>query len=553
MTRPDNNRPDANRPDANRPDANRPGEPRRGAGDNPGRTPDARPLDPNRRDPGARNPEGRNPDRTPGSDRDPNMTDRNPRNRDLGGADDHPGLTRPRTGAADQANRAGAVRQLRINPQQFQNDAAVQAAVRDLRNVRNVNQLDQAFSSLKSVDRNSPLAALPLDRVAGRFQANVRADRYSPIFQSKIGQRYNLDRQFQLYTAGDVARQMALNTALVTAGGWDTRLVGPIYSGYTNSAFSVWYPGPQWYPTYAWAPVWSPWVSWSFWNTVSPIYDPRPFVVRPYVYDPAPVVTVYDYPTWTQLPVVVSGTWVDVPAAPVSAGQDLQLLAVRFVDPGHPEENLGPRYRVWLRNNANADLTRNVDVTLFASEAKELSNDVVQSGVRVPEIAANDTIAVDIRLPLEANRLATNDESDHVPFRYLHVVVDSRNELKEANEDNNGALLSRAEIYQVDPAAFSTNVTVAAPGSVISLAGEGFGPEPGEVIVSIGDRQERAEIRGWYDLGVQITVPNVDVASLEKAEVLVIRGDGAASNPVPLDVAPEDSIGTVAQTELEVR
>ena len=445
------------------------------------------------------------------------------------------------------------MRQLRINPQQFQKDPAVQTAIKDLRRVRSADQLDRAFSSLQSVDRNSPLASLPLDRVAGRFQASVRSDRFAPLVDSRVGRQFNLDRQFQLFTVGDVARQLAFNTALVTNGGWDNRLVGPIYSGYTDAAFSAWYPGPQWYPSYAWAPAWSPWVSWSFWNTVSPIYDPRPFVVRPYVYDPAPVVTVYDYPTWTELPVVASGTWVDVPEAPVSAGQDLQLLAVRFVDPGHQEENLGPRYRVWLRNNANADLTRNVDVTLFASEAKELSRDVVQAGVRIPEVAAKDTIAVDIRLPEEANRLVTNDERDLVPFRYLHVVVDSANALKEANEENNGTLLSRGDIFQVDPAAFSTNVTVAAPGSVISLAGEGLGPEPGEVIVSIGDRQERAEIRGWYDLGVQITVPNLDVNSVEKAEVLVIRGDGAATNPVPLDIAPEDSIGVVAQTTIEER
>jgi len=481
---------------------------------------------------------GTNRDRTP--DGRPDLSNRDRRD---DGANDHPGLTRPPQGG-NQADRA--VKQVRVNPRQLQNDPNVRDAFKDLRNVRNADQLDRAFSGLRD-SRNAQLAALPLDRVSGRFQTQVRGDRFSPLVQSRFGQRYNLDRQFQLWGNGDIARQLAFNTALVTAGGWNNRYVGPLWGGYTNSAFSVWYPGPQWYPTYAWAPVWSPWVQWSFWNDVSPIYDPRPFVVRPYLYDPAPVVTTYEYPTWTELPVVASGTWVDVPAAPAASGQDLQLLAVRFVDPGHSEEKLGPRYRVWLRNNAESELNKEVDVTLFASEDKELSDQVVQAGVRVPSVPANETIAVDIRLPAEANQLVTNDEQDRVPFRYLHAVVDSRNALKEANEENNGSLLSRADIFQVDPAAFSTNVTAAAPGSVISLAGEGFGPEPGEVIVSIGEKEYPAEVRGWYDLGIQITVPDIDVNSAEKAEVLVVRGDGAASNPVPLDIAPEDSIGTVAQ------
>lgn len=484
-------------------------------------------------------------DGTPGANRDRDGANRpGAGNRDRqDAADAHPGLTKPPTGG-NQANRA--VKQVRVNPQQLQNDASVRDALRDLRNVRNVDQLDRAFSGLRDVN-NARLAALPLDRVSGRFQAQVRGDRFSPIVQSRFGQRYNLGRQFSLWTNGDIARQLAFNTALVSAGGWNNRYVGPIWGGYTNSAFSFWYPGPQWYPTYAWAPTWSPWVQWSFWNTVSPIYDPRPFVVRPYIYDAAPVVTTYEYPTWTDLPVVASGTWVDVPAAPASSGDDLQLLAVRFVDPGHPEEKVGPRYRVWLRNNSEADVSRDFDVTLFASQDKELSDQVVQAGVHVPSMKGNETIAVDIRLPEEANQLVTNDEQDRVPFRYLHAVVDSHGALKEANEENNGTMLARADIYQVDPAAFSTNVTAAAPGSVISLAGEGFGPEPGEVIVSIDGKEHPAEVRGWYDLGIQITVPEIDVQSAEKAEVLVVRGDGAASNPVPLDIAPEDSIGTVAQ------
>ncbi|WP_075092062.1 hypothetical protein [Planctomyces sp. SH-PL14] len=459
-----------------------------------------------------------------------------------------PGLTRPRD-PGDTANRP--VRQVQIDPQRLQNDATVGAAMRDLGNVRSEAQLQQAFSRLGNVDGNARLQALPLDRVSGRFQLRARNNDFAPLAQTRFGQRLNLGRQFSLATQGDIARQLQLNNTLVTGGGWRNRFVGPIFPGYTQSAFSAWYPGPTWYPSYAWAPQWSPWVAWSFWNNVLPIYDPRPFAVRPYYYDQAPLVTVYDsYPVWQDLPVVASGTWVDVPAVPVSTGSDLQLLAVRFVDPGHPDEHLGPRYRVWLRNNADADVRDPIDVTLFASANEKLSDQVVQAGVHVPEVPANDTIAVDIRLPEEANQLVTNDQQDRVPFEFLHAVVDSRNALKEASEENNGTILARGEIYQVDPAAFSTNVTAAAPGSVISLAGEGFGPEPGEVMVVVDGKEHPAEIRGWYDLGIQLTVPDVDVNSALNAEVLVVRGDGAASNPVPLEIAPENSIGTLSEAPI---
>jgi hypothetical protein len=435
---------------------------------------------------------------------------------------------------------------MRVDPKALRNDQSLRTAIQNLQSARSAEQLDQAFSRLNTRD-DRRLTALNLDRVSGRFQTQLQSNRYDTLIRSRVGQQFNLNRQFRLFSQGDVTRQLRLNTALIN-GGWQARHTGLIYSNYSQSAFSWWYPGPSWYPAYAWTPYWSPWVQWSFWDTVLPIYDPRPFAVRPYYFDAAPVVTTFDYPVWQELPVIASGTWVEVPSAPVARGSDLQLLAVRFVDPGHREEDLGPRYRIWLRNNSEAPLKQNFDVTVFASNDKELSDQVVQAGVTIPEVAADDTIAIDVRLPADANRLFTDKNQDRVPFRFLHVVVDSGNDIKEDNEENNGAVLSRSEIFPVDPAAFSTNVTAAAPGSTIAVAGEGLGPEPGEVIVSIGDEQHSAEISGWYDLGVQIIVPKLDVNDAEHAQILIIRGDGAASNPVALDIAPEDSIGTLSQT-----
>lgn len=443
------------------------------------------------------------------------------------------------------------VKQLRIDPKlrldNLVQDPKVAGGLPDLRRVRDENDLRQAFDRLRTNDavRSNPqLAALNLDRVSGRFQTRIRDNDFAPLVQSRIGRQYDLDRQFNLYRRGDVTRQLNLNTTLVANGGWGRRRSGPIFAGYTGSSFSVWYPGPRWYPRWAWQPIWSPWVSWSFWPTVLPIYDPRPFYCRPYFYDPCPPIVVYDYPVWQPLPIVTAGTWVDVPPVVVPA-EDLQLLAVRFVDPGHVTEKLGPRFRVWLRNNSKTEIRQPFDVSLFATNTQQLADNVQQSGVTIPEIAPEATVSVDIRLPFEANAMNRDTDGSPMPFEFLHAVVDSRGALPEADKANNGAVLNRGEIYSVDPAAFSTDVTAAAPGTVVSLAGEGFGPEPGQLIVTVGDQQLSAEIRGWYDLGVQFTVPNVGGNSAADAQVLVIRGDGASSNPVPLSVAPEGMIGTL--------
>ena len=65
---------------------------------------------------------------------------------------------------------------------------------------------------------------------------------------------------------------------------------------------------------------------------------------------------------------------------------DLQLVAVRFVDPGHPQEKLGPRYRVWFRNNGDRPIVQPFDVMLFAGNDQRLTAGLPQAGVRVTSI-----------------------------------------------------------------------------------------------------------------------------------------------------------------------
>jgi hypothetical protein len=419
----------------------------------------------------------------------------------------------------------------------------------DQRKLRDPKDLDRAFDKLQNVSglqNQLKQSNLKLTDLSGAFQTKIAKNDLTlqKIGQTNIGKQININQQFNLAVHGDVARQLNLNQVVINNGGWANRsYIGPVYGGYTKAAYSAWYAGPGFYPSYCWMPVWSPWVSWTYWDHCLPIYDPRPFWCRPiYWYDPCPPIVVYNYPVWQPLPVVACGTWVDIPPAIVDTGFDVQLLAVRFVDPGHKEQNYGPKYRLWLRNNSRAAIGAPFNVTVVAANGTDLGGEFVQAGLTIPNMDEGAVVPVDIRLPYEANRMNLQTDGYRTPFTHLHVLVDSHRDLQENDEANNGAIIARQDILPVDPAAFSTDVTAAAPGSLVSLAGEGFGPEPGQLLVVVDGRPVQAEIYGWYDLGVNFKLPNIAVTDATPVEVLVVRGDGAASNPVTISVAPQQML-----------
>ncbi len=395
-----------------------------------------------------------------------------------------------------------------------------------------------------------------------RFPDRVNKGDFDALARGAVGQKIKLADQYRLAQQGDVARRMALhrpgttvvNVTNVTNVTKVTNVVGahgfhhhpdfhhrgwisPIYHRHCFE-YRSWF-GPAWYPGTWWYPRWVPWVHWSWYHHSHPFWDPRPIWCRPVSY--AVVVqpwVVWDVPAWTPLAEVPAGTWVDVRRPVIAEEQsDLQVLAVRFVDPGHPDEKLGPRYRVWLRNNGNKAITRAFDVRLFATPGEQLVQNAPQAGVRVTAIEAGDTQSVDIRLPFEATDAAPG-AGGKPPFQYLHALADANREIRDANPANNGARVTTADVLPVDPAAFETDPKAVAAGGELVLAGEGFGPEPGKVIVHLGNIEMEAEVLGWYDLGVRLKMPDLPLAEATKADLVVIRGDGAAANPVAVSVNP---------------
>jgi hypothetical protein len=322
---------------------------------------------------------------------------------------------------------------------------------------------------------------------------------------------------------------------------------GWVSPGYTAACFDFYYFGPGFYAGPCWYPHWNPWVAWSWGYHCHPIWDPRPLWCRPVYYDP--YVGEYVYwapPVWAPLPEVSCGTWVDVKPVVVQPEQyDLQLLAVRFVDPGHPDEKLGPRYRVWFRNNSETAITKPFNVMLFAGNDNRLTDDLPRNGVRVTAIEAGDTQSVDIRLPFEVAAMSRDAEGKPAPFKTLQVLVDAKREVEDFDRTNNGAVIPRQEVLPVDPAAFEVDPVKAAPGGELLLAGEGLGPAPGQVIIHVAGKELQSEILGWYDLGVRVTVPPMILTEATPAEVIVVRGDGAATNPIAVTLEPGEPVTVI--------
>jgi hypothetical protein len=124
------------------------------------------------------------------------------------------------------------------------------------------------------------------------------------------------------------------------------------------------------------------------------------------------------------------------------------------------------------------------------------------------------------------------------PFAKLHVLVDSSQETADSDLSNNGTQLARSDVLPVDPAVFEVEPDSVKPGDEVILAGEGLGPEPGRVVLDVAGRELECEITGWYDLGIRWNMPKINVAAATEGEVVVIRGDGAAANPIKITITP---------------
>ena len=127
------------------------------------------------------------------------------------------------------------------------------------------------------------------------------------------------------------------------------------------------------------------------------------------------------------------------------AAIDVEFTSIRQLDAGDPAKNLAPAYRVWFHNNSDVNIDQAFDVAILASDSTVLTPGLPYAAVRVDGMAAGETMTVDIRLPIEAMSM-TDSNGQAGPFKYLHTIIDSQNELVEINKVNNRFVAARADI-----------------------------------------------------------------------------------------------------------
>lgn len=151
-----------------------------------------------------------------------------------------------------------------------------------------------------------------------------------------------------------------------------------------------------------------------------------------------------------------------LPAEPhVAQLPDLLVEDVRFVDAGDEQGQLGPRYRITLRNAGDAPVGE-FGVTLAAGIDFEDADQIAHSEAMVSGLAAGEQTTLDIRLPIDALGLALDQQGRPVPFVLLLVAIDFDEQVVEQTRENNRLLLDRREIMPIDFAAPQPTNTTAA-------------------------------------------------------------------------------------------
>lgn len=141
----------------------------------------------------------------------------------------------------------------------------------------------------------------------------------------------------------------------------------------------------------------------------------------------------------------------DAPAEQVdrAALPDLKVVEVRLVDAGDAAQELGPCYRVTVRNDATVAAC-GFDVSLVAGIDFERWEETTEMQGRVEHLAGGQSESVDVRLPVEALALRRDAQGSGMAYRLLLVVLDRGSEIAEHREHNNRIALDRDEVRAVD-------------------------------------------------------------------------------------------------------
>lgn len=134
------------------------------------------------------------------------------------------------------------------------------------------------------------------------------------------------------------------------------------------------------------------------------------------------------------------------PATPAAAQPvDLQLVSVTMIDAGDAAKQLGPTYRVAVRNVGTVDIKDEFDVVLAASTSRDFSASSPYAGDMMKGLKAGETRTIDIQLPATVYSMGRNADGKPVKFSMVMAMADSQQKLAETTKDNL-LVLNRADI-----------------------------------------------------------------------------------------------------------
>ncbi len=130
---------------------------------------------------------------------------------------------------------------------------------------------------------------------------------------------------------------------------------------------------------------------------------------------------------------------------------DIELTEVRLVAAGNVEQKVGPRFRLYCRNNGSVEAPK-FHVSVLVDVGKELTETAHMVTIESVGMMPGKSQTIDVQLPVEVLKMTTENDPWARPFETFAAIIDSDDSLTETNEDNNVLLLARDAIKSVKTA-----------------------------------------------------------------------------------------------------
>lgn len=226
----------------------------------------------------------------------------------------------------------------------------------------------------------------------------------------------------------------------------------------------------------------------------------------------------------------------------------IELVDVRLIDIGNAAAGEGPRFRVVIKNTMPFPLEKPFEVLLSAGIDSNASPELPTAVMPVEKLGAGEIAPVELRLPVEAMAMTYPGRKEPAPFSMLHVLVAGPKNALGSSSITKVTSLPLGDVRLADLMVAAPATATVAAGSPLELQGEGFGPQAGQVVLTIAGLKLNAEVLAWSELGIAVRMPQLALTSPTPVQVVVLRADGQAAQPLSLTaVLPEPNAGIVEE------